>query len=141
MKRILTLSILLISILTLTGCNNGSNYLKEVSLSELYNKVENKETFILELSQDGCGHCAAFNPVFKEVLANYQITAYYLNIGKISENDYYKFLEDFNNNESLGTPTVMFFTEGHEKTSMNRIIGNASEKELIRKLTQNGYIK
>ena len=141
MKKIVVLTILLISSLLLTGCNNSSKYLKELSLSELYSKAENKETFILELSQDGCGHCAAFNPVFTKVLENYQITAYYLNISKLYEDDYYKFIGDFNNNESLGTPTVMFFTEGHEKTSMNRIVGSASEKELIRKLTQNGYIE
>lgn len=141
MKKIVTLTILLTSIFLLTGCSSGSKYLKEISISELYQKVESKETFILELSQDGCSHCAAFNPTFTKVLEDYKITAYYLNISKITEDEYYKFLSDFNNNESLGTPTVMFFTDGHEKTSMNRIIGSASEKELIRKLKQNDYIE
>ncbi|MBQ7136619.1 MAG: thioredoxin family protein [Bacilli bacterium] len=140
MKKVITLIGLIFIILLLTGCNDNK-YLKEISLDELYTKTENKETFILELTQDGCSHCAAFAPTFKKVLKDYKITAYNLNISNMSEEEYFKFIEDFNNNESLGTPTVMFFVNGHEKTAMNRIIGSASEKEVIRKLTQNDYIK
>jgi len=141
MKKIITLIGIFITILLLAGCNSDSKYLQEISLKELYNKIENKETFILELSQDGCGHCAAFNPTFIKILEEYKVTAYYLNISNTTEDEYFQFLEDFNDNESLGTPTVMFFVDGHEKTSMNRIIGEASEKEIIRKLKQNKYIE
>ena len=141
MKKILTLFVLFTTVLLLTGCNNNSKYLQELSLKELYNKVENKETFILEISQDGCSHCAAFNPVFKKVLEEHKVTAYYLNTSKMSETEYYNFLENFNDNESLGTPTVIFISNGHEKTTMSRIIGEASEKEIIRKLKQNDYIE
>lgn len=140
MKKITILLILFTSIILLTGCDNNT-YLKEISLKELYTMTENKETFILEISQDGCSHCAAFNPVFKKVLKENKVEAKYLNISKISEEEYYQFIEDFNSSESLGTPTVMFFTDGYEKTSMNRIIGEASEKEIVRKLKLNDYIK
>jgi len=140
MKKIITFLGITFVILLLTGCNNNK-YLQEISLKELYTKVENKETFILELSQDGCSHCASFTPTFKKVLKDNNVTAYNLNISKINEEEYFQFLKDFNNNESLGTPTVMFFVNGHEKTSMNRIIGSASEKEIIRKLKQNNYIE
>jgi len=140
MKKIIGLTGIIFAIFLLTGCDNNS-YLKEISLDDLYTKVENKESFILELTQDGCSHCASFTPTFKKVLKDYKVTAYNLNISDMSEDEYLDFIENFNNNESLGTPTVMFFVNGHEKTSMNRIVGSASEKEVIRKLTQNDYIK
>lgn len=141
MKKIITLTILIFSCFLLIGCNNSSKYLKELSFNDLYKKIENKETFILEISQDGCSHCAAFNPVFKKVLEENQVTAHYLNVSKLNEEQYLMFLDDFNYGEDLGTPTVMFITDGHEKTKMNRLIGQASEKEITRKLKQNDYIK
>lgn len=140
MKKIVTFLVLLTTILLITSCG-GNVYLKEISLEDLYNKTKNEETFILEISQDGCSHCASFTPVFTKVLEDYNVTAYNLNMSRLSEDEYNKFIEEFNNNEDLGTPTVMFFTNGYEKTKMNRIIGSASEKEIIRKLKQNNYIE
>lgn len=142
MKKIVIFIGIFVSVLSLTGCSSNSKYLKEISLNKLYKMTEEKETFILELSQDGCSHCAAFNPVFKKVLKEYEVEAKYLNISKLTEEEYNQFIKDFNdNNQKLGTPTVIFFTDGHEKTTMSRIVGEASEKEIIRKLKQHNYIK
>lgn len=141
MKKVLTLIILFSSIFLLTGCDDSNKYLQEVSLNKLYNMAENKETFILEIVQDGCSYCSSFKPTFKKVLGEYEVTANYLNISKLTEEEYYQFIDDFNDGEELSTPTVLFFENGHEKTSMNRIIGAASEKEVIRKLKQNNYIE
>ena len=128
-------------VLLLSGCSNNSKYLKEISLDKLYDMVENKETFILELSQDGCSHCAAFNPRFTKILEEYGVYANYINCTKLTEKELEQFEKDFNGGELIGTPTVLFFVDGHEKTSMNRLSGEPSEKEIIRKLKQNDYIK
>lgn len=142
MKKVLTLTILFISILLLTGCNNNnSKYLQEVSFKEFYTMIENKESFILEIMQDGCSHCAVFTPRFKNVLEEHQVNAKYINFTKLSEEQYNQFIKDFNDSEDLGTPTVLFIVDGKEKSSMNRLAGEASEKEIIRKLKQNEYIE
>lgn len=142
MKKIVTFVILFVSILLLTGCgSNNSKYLEEISFDELYKMVENKETFILEIMQDGCSHCAVFTPRFENVLEEYKVHAKYINFSKLTEKQYKQFEKEFNNNEGIGTPTVIFFVNGKEKTSMNRLSGEPSEKEIIRKLKQNDYIE
>lgn len=141
MKKWVFLITIFTFLLLLTGCSNNSKYLKEISLDKLYDMVEAKETFILELSQDGCSHCAVFNPRFTKILKEYKVYANYINCSKLTENELEKFEKDFNNKKPIGTPTVLFFVDGHEKTSMNRLSGEPSEKEIIRKLKQNDYIK
>lgn len=140
MKKIITFTLLLTFIIYLTGCSNSKN-LEQISFGEFYSMIESKESFILELSQEGCSHCAVFNPRFEKVLEEYNIAAKYLDVSKISEEQYNKFIEEFNDNEDIGTPTVLFIEEGREKTTMNRLSGEPSEKEIIRKLKQNNYIE
>lgn len=140
MKKILSITVLLISILLLTGCGSSNDkYLEDISYDELKELVENKETFILEVYQDGCSHCAVFTPRFKKVLKEYNITAKAINFAKITQEEYDEFSLEYGKN--IGTPTVMFFVEGNEKTKINRLVGEPSEKEIIRKLKQNGYIE
>lgn len=142
MKKIISFVILFVSILLLTGCGSNNNkYLQEISFDDLYTMVENKETFILEIMQDGCSHCAVFTPRFEKILEEYKVEAKYLNFSKISEKQLTEFFDDFNDGEKLGTPTVIFFVDGKEKTAMNRLSGEPSEKEIIRKLKQNEYIE
>ncbi len=140
MKKLAIIMILFASILLITGCNNEkkSTYLEEVTFDELYEMINNEESFILEFVQDGCTHCAVFTPRFENVLEEYQIEAKQLNFSNINEEQYSQIVRDFG---SFGTPTVVFIENGKEKTTINRLTGEPSEKEIIRKLTQNGYIE
>ena len=140
MKKLAIITILLASVLLITGCSNEekSTYLKEVTFDELYEMMNNEESFILEFVQDGCTHCAVFTPRFENVLEEYQIEAKQLNFSNINEEQYSQIVRDFG---SFGTPTVVFIEKGKEKTTINRLTGKPSEKEIIRKLTQNGYIE
>lgn len=141
MKKLFTFMVLVISVFFLTGCGNNSSNLEDISFKELYTMVENKESFILEIYQDGCSHCAVFNPRFEKVLKEYNVTAKRLNCSYLTEEEYNQFIKDFNDNDDIGTPTVFFLVDGKEKSSMNRLSGEPSEKEIIRKLKQNEYIK
>lgn len=141
MKKLFTLVILFASILLLAGCGSSNSKIEDISFKELYNLVENKESFILEIYQDGCSHCAVFNPRFEKVLEEYNVTAKRINCTHLTEEEYNQFIKDFNDNDDIGTPTVFFIVEGKEKSSMNRLSGEPSEKEIIRKLKQNEYIK
>lgn len=138
MKKIL-LFILLVPLIVLTGCSTNNNkYLEIISFDKLSNLIEEKETFILEIYQDGCSHCSVFTPRFKSVLNEYQVNAKAINVSTLTEKEYKKFKNIFGD---VGTPTVVFITNGVEKTKINRLVGEASKKEIIRKLKQNGYIE
>lgn len=139
MKKIICLIILIIPILLIAGCNNNNNqYLDEINYNELIKLIDSKETFILEIYQDGCSHCSVFNPRFKKVLEEYKVYARALNVTNLTNDEYKSFRELFG---SVGTPTVIFMVDGVEKTKINRLVGEASNKEIIRKLKQNGYIE
>jgi predicted bacteriocin transport accessory protein len=132
MKKILCL--LIIGIFLLTGCSNN---LKTIKYDEFEKMINNKETFILEISQNGCSHCNEYNPIIKKVLKDNNITAYNLNISYISNKEYDKLKEEYN---FSGTPTTMFFNKGEEIFS-SRIVGSTSETKLTKTLKRLKYVK
>ncbi len=138
MKKILNFGIILAIILLLTGCGNNS-YLKEISFSTLTKKLDNGDTFVFTVIQDGCTHCAVFEPRYEEVINEYKIDAFILNFSNVSDSEYEQFVKIFG--PKIGTPTTFFIFDGKEKSSINRMSGESTKKEIIRKLTQNGFIK
>lgn len=130
-KKIL---VLLIAIVLLTGCSNN---LKRVSYNELEKMIENKETFILEISQDGCSHCEEYKPTITKVLKDNNIEAYNLNLTYINKKDFNKFNDKY---AFSGTPTTMFFKNGKEIFS-SRLVGNISSSKLTNVLKRLDYIK
>ncbi len=136
MKKLTIITVLIITLL-LTGCNNGGP-ISNVSYKNFAKKVENKDTFILEVVQTGCSNCAEFTPKFEEVLEEKGLEAYSINISDMSDEDYEKFNEDY---AVDGTPTVIFFTKGKESSVLKRINGNRDKDYIIQKLESNGFIK
>lgn len=135
MKKIfIKIPLFLIAILLLTGCQNT---LKRVGYDEIKDMIDKKETFILEITQDGCSHCEEFTPRLKTILKDNNLEAYNLNISYISESDYNKFNEKYT---FEGTPTTMFFNKGKEIVS-SRITGSISDKKLKNTLKKLKYIK
>ena len=137
MKKIKVLILLLFSVLLLSGCSNDS-YLKDLSFSELKNKIEAKEEFFFVVTQDGCSHCEAYVPVLTKTLNKYKITGYNLNLSKLSESDNKEFEELF---KTEGTPTTIFVKDGNEISILQRIYGEATEDQIVQKLKNNNYIK
>lgn len=121
-------------ILLVTGCKNN---LERIDYNDLMKKINNEETFILEITQNNCSHCEEFTPRFESILDTYNIKAYNLNITDLSKDDYEKLSKDYNIN---GTPTTIFFKKGKELTN-NRINGSTSDKKLTNILKRLGYIK
>ena len=57
----------------------------------------------------------------------------------LSQKDAEKFLKDYGVD---GTPTVLFFKDGKETSTMNRLSGaNVSKDTIKSKLKKNGFIK
>ena len=138
MKKILSLIMIVAIALLVTGCEEKNPYYKELTFKQLQEKLDNGDTFMFAIVQNGCPHCSVFEPRFKAVLKEYEVEGFYINFTKLSEADYNDFVDTFG---SLGTPTVIFITDGIENTTMNRMTGEVTKKEIIRKLKQNGYIE
>ena len=114
------------------------NRLIELTYDELSEKINNKETFILVITQTDCSHCADYKPVFEKVLLDYDLKAYEINQKKLSESEHAKLKEIAN---ISGTPTTVFIVNGEERQTSDRIIGSKPESEIVSRLKAMGYIK
>lgn len=135
MKKVFKLFVLIIPLLLITGCSKN---ITSITYSDLEKSLNNKETFILEIVQDGCSNCEEFTPRFEKVLSKYNIKVKQINLTKLSEEDNNKLNGLYN---AGGTPTVIFITDGEEQSISRRIVGNVSEDKIISKLKIAGYIK
>lgn len=135
MKKIKYLLLVLLVGVIFTGC--GKNNLKTVSFNELNKKLENGESFFFEVVQDGCSHCANFTPKLKEVLNEYDVIGYQLNLTDLTEENYKTFNSMF---DVDGTPTTIFIVNGKEVSLLQRIDGDVSKEKIISKLKTNKYI-
>ena len=117
---------------------NESNNLIEMNTKTLKEKINNKDSFILLITKEGCSHCAENLPVFINVLEKYNLTAYKLDLADMSDSDK-EYLADIAN--ISGTPTTVFIENGEETTVLNRIVGSASRKTVIDRLKTMKYIK
>lgn len=134
MKKLIILTLIVISTIMFTGCSNN-NVINEINFDELEEKIDNKDSFILEIIQTGCSHCEEFSPRFKAVLKTNNLEAYSLNIYNLNNEE----REKFNDLITIsGTPTVIFFEKGKEE---NRISGAVSNEKIEEELTEAGYIK
>lgn len=133
--KIFVLAILLLTVVV--GCGKSSN-LKSISYSKLNKMLENEETFFFVVTKDGCSHCEAFVPVVEEVLKEYDLVGYNLNISEMNDSDYEEFYNTYN---VTGTPTTIFISKGKETSLLQRIDGEVSKEKLISKLKANNYIE
>ena len=116
----------------------SKNFIK-LNYSEILEKVDNKESFILCVSASKCTHCNSYKPKLKKISNDYNIKIYYTDVDKFTDEDYNKFKEDFSFDG--GTPTTIFFKDGEEKTTATRIEGDISIERTIDKFKKNGFIK
>lgn len=137
MKKIRFL-VLLTSILLLTGCSNNK-YLQEISFKEYKNLIEEKETFILEVSSSKCSACDMLKPRLKEITNEYKIEVKYIDVVELSDDEYKEFEKLANHDGS--TPIIIFYTKGIEETVATRIEGAVPKTKLIDKFTAMEYIK
>ncbi|MCI9280541.1 MAG: thioredoxin family protein [Bacilli bacterium] len=110
----------------------------DIKMTDLEAKIENKESFILVISQTGCSHCEQYLPELDRTLKEINLEANVLNITNLNTEEKITLSKYAN---FSGTPTTLFFTDGEEKTSLNRIIGYASKAKIKERLSSLGYIK
>lgn len=115
-----------------------NSYLKQLKYDEVMEKIQNKESFILVVSQTTCSHCKEYKPVFKKILKKNNLTAYYIEYDLLSDEEKKEFVKYINFDS---TPVTVFLKNGEETTTANRIVGSREEEYIIGKLKSNGYIE
>jgi thioredoxin-related protein len=118
--------------------DDEENSVISIGISDLEEKINNKETFILVITQTDCSHCKQYLPELRKTLKKYNIVAYDLDIKKL-DSDGTSTLAKYVTFQ--GTPTTIFFTDGEEKTTLNRIVGYAAESKIVERLKSLGYIE
>ncbi len=128
--------LLLIAILTLT-CACSSSNLKSLNFKGLNKMLNDKETFILYLTDESDGN--VLKKTLSKVSKENNITSYYLNTIKLNDDDLTSLKEKFTFDE---TNMILFIKEGREETVLSRIDDlYISEKELAQELKNQGFIK
>lgn len=139
-KIIIVTSIILLFFITLLIFQSAnSKNLIELNCNEVIKKMNNKESFVLCISQTTCSHCFDYKPKLKEIVNTYNINIYFIDIDKCSDLEKEKFINYISFDGS--TPVTVFIKNGEEKTTANRINGDVSKSKIIDKFKINGIIK
>lgn len=143
MKKNLTIicAIVLVVILGILLFVNGksSKYgLFELKYDDVMEKFNNKEDFVLVISQTTCAHCISYKPVLRSVSKKCKIKTYYIDVDLLKDKE----TEELKKYVSYSdTPSTLFIKDGTESTRANRIVGEATEEKIVSKLKQNNFIK
>jgi len=137
MVKYLKIITIILTIFIICGCSNQNVY--QINYKEFNNLINNQENFILYIGSGTCINCTEFKPKFESIIKKNKISdAYYIDLDEFSDEEKKSFYKVIN---ITGTPTVIFITDGEEKSSFNRINGNVTEEKIITRLKANGYIK
>ena len=131
-KILLVITILLLA----SACSSN---LKSINLKKLNQKLDNKESFVLYLTNEDESGTTLKNTLYKVAKKN-DIKTYYINTDKITNEDELKNLkEDFYFEE---TNIIVFVKKGVETTVLSRIDNiYISEENLENELKNQGYLK
>lgn len=129
--------IILVVMLILGVFNNKANLI-ELNVDEVIEKVNNKDSFVLCISQTTCSHCASYKPKLEKISKDYGIEIFYIDIDKYSNEKQQEFKKHVSFDKS--TPVTAFIKNGEEATASNRIFGDVSYDKIVTKLKNNGFI-
>lgn len=129
-KGILFLTVIICCIF-MTGCT------RSITFDTFEKNIKNKESMIVEVVQDGCSHCEAFEPTFSSFMKENNLKYVKLNLTHVSDSNYEELSQKYG---VTGTPTVLFFKDGKE-LSEYRISGDQPKSALKETFKKAGYIK
>lgn len=131
------LVLILVFVVFLYGLKSASP-VTEISFTELEQKIENKESFMLMIGAKTCPHCEKFKETITDVKKQYQFTLYYIDIDKLSDEQKSELKSHF---PYTGTPTTINVVDGIEKNPQSRIDGALEYSIIKKRLISWGYIK
>lgn len=115
----------------------SKSYFTEIKSKEVIEKINNKESFVLVISQTTCSHCAEYKPRIEKVANDKKIQIYFMESDLLSDDEKKEFSKYITFD---GTPVTVFIKNGEEKTAATRINGSASTEKILAKLKSNGFI-
>ena len=122
----------IVAIILLTGCSKSN--LESLSLSELHDKLNNKESFILYIDDNN----SSLKNKLEKVLSDNNITGYSIKSSKISNEEKIK-LEP---NISFDDTTIVFIIEGNDPSRLSHITDeDITTKEIESRLKDMNFIK
>lgn len=130
--------VIILGILLFVNGNSSKYGLFELKYDDVIEKFNNKEDFVLVISQTTCAHCISYKPVLRSVSKKNKIKTYYIDVDLLNDKE----TEELKKYVSYSdTPSTLFIKGGTESTRANRIVGEATEEKIVSKLKQNNFIK
>ena len=137
MKKVL-IFLFLIGAIFVTGCGKKEfTTYHEIDYAEFNKMVENNESFPLVIGSSTCSACSLFKPTMESFISKYQIEVFYIDISKLSEDDYNFFKSTIG---FSSTPTTIFFEDGNQTSVYYRIVGSESFSGVVEAYKRMGYI-
>lgn len=138
MKKLFCILGVILSLVLFTGCSELKTY-EELSFDQVMEKLDNKEDFILFIGSSQCSHCLSYEPKLKQVIKEYQVKVYYIDVYELSDEENGR----FNARISYGnaTPITVFIKKGEETSTYNRIRGDQDTETIVKMFQKNGFIK
>lgn len=136
---VVILVVLICTLAIIIGIKNSKSYqsIEEINLTTLKDKLNNKDKFVLVVTQTGCSHCTAYLPVLEEIGEEYRLKFYDINITNLADEE----KTEFNSLVRIsGTPTTIFYTDGEEQSTSTRLVGEKTKNKIITRLKSEGYI-
>lgn len=134
MKKVLFL-LLLVFTLILTGCNSSSSKLELLSLENLYDKINNKESFIVYFSSEDN---TFLEKKLSNVLETNNLTGYLIKTNKISEEDKIKLQPTITYEDN----SIVFIIEGKDPSILSHVTNDeVTTYELTERLKDMKFIK
>ena len=139
MKKIIgALFVMIMGFSLLIGCSNKLNDYTSISYYEFNAKKDNKESFALVIGSSTCSACAKYKITMTEFIEKYQIEVFYIDISKLSDEDYASLKTEIS---FEGTPTTVFYESGKLTSYYNRLTGAEGLDTVINIFRDNGYLK
>lgn len=138
MKKLYYL-IMVLFVFFFVGC--GSKELTtydEINYQEYVNLMENDETFSLVIGSSTCSACALYKSTMERFINKYQINVRYIDLTKLSEEEYNLLRTEIN---FSSTPTTIFVEKGNHTSVYDRLVGSANFSNVVSAYTKKGYIK
>ena len=130
--------VIILGILLFVNGNSSKYGLFELKYDDVIEKFNNKEDFVLVISQTTCAHCISYKPILRSVSKKNKIKTYYIDVDLLNDKE----TEELKKYVSYSdTPSTLFIKDGAESTRANRIVGEATEEKIVSKLKQNNFIK
>ncbi|MDR3215548.1 MAG: thioredoxin family protein [Bacilli bacterium] len=137
MKRKFTLLACLIMIIVVVGCG-AKEPITHIQPSDIAQKIEKKETFVVEVASSNCAHCINFAPTIEKYAKEHpDISFNRIMLEEVKNAEEQTIFNDYTVKYTIkGTPTTLYFKDGNYQGQIGQ---NVSESTLDTKTKE--YLK